>query len=106
MNTQSSGLSRRSFLTAAGGVTLGLGIARVPPAAAAAADPLPPLPWKAYYARLDPVTVRQAGYWLYYKEGGCGHPPTESDIRLHFQVFRGKKQGKSDERLDENPEYG
>ncbi len=80
MNTQSSGLSRRSFLTAAGGVTLGLGIARVPPAAAAAADPLPPLPWKAYYARLDPVTVRQAGYWLYYKEGGCGHGAAQSII--------------------------
>jgi hypothetical protein len=80
VNTQEAGFSRRSFLTAAGGVTLGLGIARVPPAAVAAAEPLPALPWTSYYAELDPLEVGKAAYVLYCTQGGCGHGSAQSII--------------------------
>ena len=83
MNAEESRLSRRSFLTTAGGVAVGLGIAPLPGTTyAAEVLPLPPVPWSIYYPTnaLDPDAVRKAGYWLYYKEGGCGHGSAQAII--------------------------
>lgn len=81
MNAEEGRVSRRSFLTTAGGVAVGLGIARFP-GTAHAAEALPPLPWAAYYPAngLDPEAVREAAYCLYYKEGGCGHGSAQAII--------------------------
>ncbi len=86
MNTQQIGVSRRAFLTTAGGVAVGLGLGRLP-GTAYAADILPPLPWWAppdrlYYPQygLDPDVVREMAYCLYYKEGGCGHGSAQALI--------------------------
>lgn len=91
MNPEESRVSRRSFLTTAGGVAVGLGIARLPGTAYADETlplPLPPLPWWApdkgreYYPKdgLNADIVRKAAYCLYYKEGGCGHGSAQALI--------------------------
>lgn len=69
-----SRFSRRLFLMTSGGVALGLGLGQVP-GPAYAADALPPLPWTAYYPKnpLNVKAIRELGYCLYFKEGGCGH---------------------------------
>ena len=80
MEPEHSPFSRRAFLTTAGGITLGLGIGRVADEAHAA-EGLPPLPWgPAYYpkAGLNGAAVRESGYCLYYKEGGCAHASFQS----------------------------
>jgi hypothetical protein len=81
MNAEEGRVSRRSFLTTAGGVAVGVGIARFP-GTAHAAEALPPLPWAAYYPKngLDQEAVREAAYCLYYKEGGCGHGSAQAII--------------------------
>ena len=72
MNTELTRVSRRSFVTAAGGAAVGLGLGRVA-GPAQAAEALPPLPWTTYYRELDPDDVRRRAYCLYYQGGGCGH---------------------------------
>jgi hypothetical protein len=82
MNKEESRLSRRSFLTTAGGVAVGLGIAQLP-GTAHAAEALPTLPWgPKFYPQggLDPAVVGKAAYCLYYKEGGCGHGSAQALI--------------------------
>jgi Putative redox-active protein (C_GCAxxG_C_C) len=79
MTTEQNGISRRSFLTTAGGLALGVGIARLPGTAQAAAL-LPALPWKDYYTELDPLAVAKKAYSLYYTQGGCGHGSAQSII--------------------------
>lgn len=75
-------LSRRTFLSTGGGLAVGFGLSRLP-GSAFAAEGLPPLPWgPAYYpaAGLDAAAVRETGYCLYYKEGGCGHASAQALI--------------------------
>ncbi len=79
MKTEESGISRRSFLAAAGGVALGVGITHVP-GTALAADALPAVPWPYPLEGLDVDAVRKAAYCLYYKEGGCGHGSAQAII--------------------------
>ena len=79
MKTEESGISRRSFLAAAGGVALGVGIIHVP-GTALAADALPAVPWPYPLEGLDADAVRKAAYCLYYKEGGCGHGSAQAII--------------------------
>jgi hypothetical protein len=82
MKAEQNGISRRSFLTTASGLALGVGVAHLP-GTARAADPLPALPWgPTYYpkAGLDPDAVAEAAYGLYYKEGGCGHGSAQALI--------------------------
>lgn len=81
MNTILNGVSRRSFVTAAGGLAAGLGIARWS-GTAYAAEALPALPWKKYYPGqgLNPQAVREAAYGLYFTEGGCGHGSAQAII--------------------------
>jgi hypothetical protein len=81
MSSEDCKFSRRSFLTTTGGVAVGLGIGRLP-GTAYAADALPPLPWTMYYPSqgLDPAAVRERGYCLYFREGGCGHASAQALI--------------------------
>lgn len=82
MNTEERGISRRAFLTTAGGVALGMGIVRLP-GTAHAADALPSLPWTNYYpsAGLDIDAVRKLAYCLnYLPPRGCGYAASQALI--------------------------
>jgi len=73
MKSKELTISRRSFLTGAGAVAAGIGIARTPMTAFAdGSTPLPDLPWSGFYQELDSNEVRKLAYCLN-KEGGCGH---------------------------------
>jgi len=82
MTTEQNGISRRSFLTTASGLAMGVGLAQLP-GTVHAADALPALPWgPKYYPAygLDPDAVAEAAYCLYYTEGGCGHGSAQALI--------------------------
>lgn len=82
METHHDLLSRRTFLSAGGSLAVGFGLGQLPRSAFAAGS-LPPLPWgPAHYpsAGLDAAAVREAGYCIYYKEGGCGHASAQALI--------------------------
>lgn len=79
MTTEQNGISRRSFLTTASGLALGVGVAQLP-RVAQAADALPPLPWPYPKEPLDPAAVAKAAYALYYSEGGCGQGSAQALI--------------------------
>ena len=80
MNAEESRLSRRSFLTTAGGMALGVGIAGLPGTADAVNADVPALPWPYPPEGLDAEAVSQNAYNLYYAGGGCGHGSAQSII--------------------------
>jgi Putative redox-active protein (C_GCAxxG_C_C) len=84
MNAEESKVSRRSFLTTAGGVAVGLGIAQLPGTANAAE--VTALPWPYPPAGLDADAVSEAAYSLY-KSGGCGYGSAQSIINALAQAL-------------------
>lgn len=82
MSAENDSFSRRNFFATTGAAALGLAVGRLP-GTAYAAEALPPLPWgPTYYpaAGLNAAAVREAGYCLYYREGGCGHASAQALI--------------------------
>ena len=81
MNTELKAVSRRSFLATAGGMAVGLEIARLPGNVAQAAEALPPLPWPYPASGLDVDAVRKAAYTNHKtRYSGCGHCTSQTLI--------------------------